>query len=63
MQVVATTETAFYACTYSSKGMLVEKQIKKCSSASLAILETKKSAFKDNLLIWEYDGAYSNGQY
>ena len=29
-----------------------EKQIKKCSSASLAILETKKSAFKDNLLIW-----------
>lgn len=33
-----------------------EKQIKKCSSASLAILETKKSAFKDNLLIWNTMG-------
>ena len=33
-----------------------EKQIKKCSPASLAILETKKSAFKDNLLIWNTMG-------
>lgn len=33
-----------------------EAQIKKCSLASLPIYETKKSAFKDNLLIWNTMG-------
>lgn len=36
--------------------MLLVKTNKKCSPASLAILETKKSAFKDNLLIWNTMG-------
>lgn len=33
-----------------------EAQMKKCSLASLPIYETKKSAFKDNLLIWNTMG-------
>lgn len=33
-----------------------EKQIKKCRSASLAVFETEKSAFEDNLLIWNTMG-------
>ena len=33
-----------------------EVQMKKCSLASLPIYETKKSAFKDNLLIWNTMG-------
>lgn len=33
-----------------------EEQIKKCSLASLPIHETKKLAFKDNLLIWNTMG-------
>lgn len=33
-----------------------EEQIKKCSLASLPVYEAKKSAFKDNLIIWNMIG-------
>ena len=33
-----------------------EEQIKKCSSASLPVYEAKKTAFKDNLTIWNMLG-------
>lgn len=36
--------------------VVCEEQIKKCSMASLPIYETKKSAFKDNLTIWNMLG-------